>query len=90
MGYIDENLMTGEQIMYRTTLHWVVFIWSGFFLIIGIGFLFTEFFVIGILCIIIAALLGLKSFIKYKTSEFGVSNKRVLVKTGWIKRSAAA
>ncbi len=27
MGYIENNLMNGENILYRARLHWVVFIW---------------------------------------------------------------
>jgi len=27
MGYIDDNLISGEQVVYRTKLHWVIFLW---------------------------------------------------------------
>ena len=37
------------------------------------------------LCFII---LGTSSAIRYLTSEFGVTNKRVLIKTGFIKRTS--
>jgi uncharacterized membrane protein YdbT with pleckstrin-like domain len=26
MGYIDDNLLSGEQITYRTRLHWIVYL----------------------------------------------------------------
>ena len=26
MGYIDENLMNGEQVVHRSKLHWIVFL----------------------------------------------------------------
>ena len=26
MAYIDQNLMTGERIIYRAKLHWIVFL----------------------------------------------------------------
>ena len=25
MGYVDEHLMTGERVVYRTSLHWIIF-----------------------------------------------------------------
>jgi uncharacterized membrane protein YdbT with pleckstrin-like domain len=41
---------------------------------------------VGGLFIFLAALTGSFSFINYSTSEFAVTNKRVLVKVGWIRR----
>jgi len=26
MGYIDKDLISGEQVVYRTKLHWVIFL----------------------------------------------------------------
>lgn len=26
MGYVDDNLLSGEQVIYRTRLHWIVFL----------------------------------------------------------------
>jgi len=43
---------------------------------------------VGVIFIIIAMIAGLFSLIKYKTSEFGVTNKRVIVKVGFISRNS--
>lgn len=31
MSYIDRNLIPGEQVVYRTRLHWIVIFWHVFF-----------------------------------------------------------
>ncbi len=92
MGYIEKNLMAGEKVTYRTNLHWVVFFWSVTFVIIAmVGFVSISAIgvagvVIGMFFVFLALLTGIWSYIEYATSEFAVTNKRVLVKIGWIRR----
>jgi uncharacterized membrane protein YdbT with pleckstrin-like domain len=86
MGYIEKNLMVGEKVVYRAKLHWVVFLWAAIFLFIAIIGFANGSGTVGGLFIFLAALTGFFSFISYSTSEFGVTNKRVLVKVGWIRR----
>lgn len=90
MSYIDKHLMTGENILYRARLHWVVFIWPAIWFLVAIVF-FSSVDVIaavGGIFVLIALLTGIASFIKYSTSEFGVTNKRVIVKVGFIRRDS--
>jgi uncharacterized membrane protein YdbT with pleckstrin-like domain len=87
MSYLDDNLMGGERVVYRTSLHWVVYLWSTLFLLLGVSMLSTaETAPAGGLFIPLAIILGLSSFIRVKTSEFGVTNRRVMIKVGWIRR----
>jgi uncharacterized membrane protein YdbT with pleckstrin-like domain len=91
MGYIEENLMQGEQIRYYTKLHWIVFIFPIFLIVIGLGIafvfsLYSAALILGTLFFLVGILLGVPRFITYKTSEFAVTNKRVLIKVGFIKR----
>jgi uncharacterized membrane protein YdbT with pleckstrin-like domain len=90
MGYIDKNLMSGERIVYRTKLHWIVFLWPIIFLILAVVFLASgkEIAILGALFILIALLSALSAFISFKTSEFGITNKRVLIKVGFIRRNS--
>ncbi len=97
MSYIDDNLMSGERVIYRSKLHWVVVVIPIIFAVIialialvllftggdavGMGYFFLFFLLIAIIWVI-------SSFISFKTSEFGVTNKRVLVKVGWIRRNS--
>ena len=43
---------------------------------------------VGGLFVLIAIITGIASFINYTTSEFGITNKRVIVKVGFIRRNS--
>lgn len=90
MSYIDNNLLTGENVTYRAKLHWIVFAWPIIWLIVAIvlfsnGNSAAGF---GTIAIILFILTGITSLVSYLTSEFGVTNKRVLVKIGFIRRNS--
>jgi uncharacterized membrane protein YdbT with pleckstrin-like domain len=91
MGYIDNNLMDGEIILYRSKLHWAVFLWPAIIFAVGIFFCNiggrdNGFF--GGMFIFAAIITSVISFIKCKTSEFGITNKRVIAKVGLISRKS--
>jgi len=97
MGYVEDNLMEGEQILYRAKLHWAVFILPG--LIFLIAFMFGVFALMGredtttssLCCIpvfflILALLTGIDSLVSYLTTEFAMTDRRIIAKTGFIRR----
>ena len=91
MKYIDKYLLSDEKIIYRAHLHWIIFLWPIVWFLLaliffGIGGSVSM--VFGILFIAITIGHGLVSFVVYKTSEFGITNKRVLVKVGFIRRNS--
>lgn len=86
-SYIETNLMNGENIVYREKLHWVVFLWPVIWVIIAIIY-FSFGSPIGLLFLLIGLFSGLSSYINYNTSEFGITNKRVIVKVGFIRRNS--
>ena len=86
MGYIENKLVSAEKVIYRTKLHWGIFLWSAIFLVVAIIGFAGGSEPTGWLFILLTVLTGISSFINYSTSEFGVTNKRVLVKVGWIRR----
>jgi len=90
MGYIDENLMSGEQVVYRTKLHWIVFLGPIIFVILAFIFFASgkEIAPVGSLFFLIAIVWAVSAFISFKTSEFGITNKRVLIKVGFIRRNS--
>jgi uncharacterized membrane protein YdbT with pleckstrin-like domain len=124
MGYVDRNLLPGENVIYRTNLHWIIFLWPAIFLFLifisvalatefGRGLLrsiefvqklledtefsevllrATEFgeilLIAGIFFGILFIIKGFKSLIAYATSEFAVTNKRILFKIGFIRRNS--
>ena len=86
-GYIDQYLMPGENVVYRTRLHWAVFLPPLAWFIFAVGLFFTGLRFVGALLLVFAVFpLAITSFIARATSEFAITNKRVLIKTGWISR----
>jgi uncharacterized membrane protein YdbT with pleckstrin-like domain len=91
LSYIDNNLMNGEEVIYRAKLHWIVFFWPVVILAVAIVFFSSgraEDVGMGGTFLLVSMVLGLLSFINYKTSEFGVTNKRVIAKFGFIRRNS--
>jgi len=87
MSYIDGNLLPGERVVYRTRLHWLLFTGPVLFTVVvllpiawflGIGAwkAFTWIPLALGLCILLA------TFIKRHSSDFAVTNKRVMMKVG--------
>lgn len=72
MGYVDDHLMPNERVVYRTTLHWIMFLGPALASLVLIG-----------LPWLIAA------WVKYRSSEFAVTDKRLIVKTGFIQRQTS-
>jgi uncharacterized membrane protein YdbT with pleckstrin-like domain len=87
MSYIDGNLLPGEHIVYRTRLHWKIFV---------VPLLFTVFILLPItwllangtwshyawIPLVVALVLLAPAFIKRQSSDFAVTNKRVMMKVG--------
>lgn len=89
MGYIDNNLMVGEQVVYRTTLHWAIFLIPSVLFAATLVFLFVAFLMLGKIwtfvalgLMVICGLVLLGRYATFATSEFGVTNKRVVTKVG--------
>ena len=89
MGYIESNLLPDEKIVYKARLHWIIF-WKPFALIVlGIVFVFIQPIVAAIV-IAIGVFALISPIVDYATSEFGVTNKRVIIKVGFLRRNVRA
>ena len=87
VGYIEQNLIEGEVVIYKTKLHWFpVFLWPAFILLLFVFGLISDNGEAGAFFLLIALILGLGSLVNYSASEFGVINKRILAKVGWVSR----
>jgi uncharacterized membrane protein YdbT with pleckstrin-like domain len=91
MGYVDDNLLSGEQIVYRTRLHWKVFILPVFLFLVGIALValaiyhgFDPYF--SLLILVLPLGVFFSSYLTWRSSEFAVTDKRVLIKTGIVSR----
>jgi uncharacterized membrane protein YdbT with pleckstrin-like domain len=85
MGYIDANLLPDEKIVYRAPLHWIVFWKPSALILCGIVFLLLQP-IVGMVVVAIGLLALIPPAIDYATSEFGVTNKRVIIKIGFLRR----
>jgi len=85
MGYIESNLLPGERVVYKSQLHWSIFLRSSLIAVVGIALLAIQP-MLGALVFLLGLILALPVFIRYKTSEFGITTKRVVIKVGFIQR----
>ena len=102
MGYIEDNLISGEAVTYRGHLHWKVVFWPGVLAIVlgipGLYILWRAAFgstadgtggftpLAGAALILLGVLPLIVAQIKRGSCQFAVTNKRVIVKAGLIKR----
>lgn len=95
MSFIDKNLLTNEVVIYRAHMHWVIFLNTFLYLLLsitacGFNLRLTEpnqlLWAISILGLLLAFISSITGYIRYKTSEFAITNKRVLIKIGFIQR----
>ena len=73
MSYIDQSLIEGEQVIHRGRVSW----WSAFWLVF-LGLL-TLVIVIGLVFLAWA-------WIRVRSTEIAITNKRIIAKFGFIKR----
>ncbi len=92
MSYVDSNLMNGEVVMHRAKLHKVLFVWPGivalvaFILAIWILIHPTYHALYALASLAVGAIFLLSPYVQYITSEYAVTNKRVIVKVGLVRR----
>jgi uncharacterized membrane protein YdbT with pleckstrin-like domain len=88
MGYIEKHLLTGERVVYRAKLHWVIFKWPIFFLLVSLPCFFgrKELVYAGAGLVALALLLVIGPAVRSAGAEFGVTNKRLVAKTGMVRR----
>jgi uncharacterized membrane protein YdbT with pleckstrin-like domain len=94
MSYLDDHLLAGEQIVYRARLHWSIFATP--IIVIGLGIALAiilriyqpEYWYAGAALAGIGLLLAIGPAIRYASSEFAVTDKRVVAKLGFIERES--
>jgi uncharacterized membrane protein YdbT with pleckstrin-like domain len=103
MGYVEDNLITGETISYRARLHWLLFIKPAFIAVVIVAFAVFLFYAadlakvlstqtaalvwIGVLAVAAAPVVA--KALTWRSAEFAVTNKRVILKTGFIQSKTA-
>ena len=86
MSYIDTHLLPGEVVSYRTRLHWKIFVVpvlvSITMIALAIWALSARKNVLAIAPVVVATMVLLVAWVQRRSSEFAVTNKRVIIKLG--------
>jgi len=91
MSYVDANLISGEKIVFRTHLHWKVFLLPVLFFLVGMAITAAAIYqgvdpYLSFLILVIPLGVLFQSYLTWRCSEFAVTDKRVLIKTGIVSR----
>jgi uncharacterized membrane protein YdbT with pleckstrin-like domain len=85
MSYIDDSISSGEHLVGRARLSWVLFGWPIVLIILGIA-IATRTVGFGLCVLFVGLVWAAGVYLKVRFSEFGVSNKRVIFKVGILSR----
>jgi uncharacterized membrane protein YdbT with pleckstrin-like domain len=87
VSYIDENLLPDEHVVYRADLHCIIFARAILVLVVGLVLVFVPRIAqASVVVLLIGVVMLVPPFVAYRTTELGVTNKRVIVKTGLFRR----
>ncbi len=87
MAYSETNLIAGERLVYRARIHWKVFIWPALWLLAGLLALASNS-TIWLILVLIGLVAIIKPYVTYTTTEFGLTDRRIIRKAGLIRRHA--
>lgn len=81
MGYIENNLMKDEELIFSTKLHPGIYAGPATLILVGVA-LFLGSGSLGTVVTTLGLLWFLRAWSRRKSSEFCITNKRVIAKTG--------
>jgi membrane protein YdbS with pleckstrin-like domain len=94
MGYLDDHLLDGERIVYRARLHWTIFLKAILAALLGVALAIVlwmyqpNYWYLGAVLVGVGLLLAIPPLIRYTSTEFAVTNKRLLSKVGFVERES--
>ncbi len=94
MGYVERHLLPGERVVYKTRLHWVLFVKPALVLLAGLALMIVLrsvqdppwLWMIGGAVALVGLFWGLVHYVELMTSEFAVTTSRLIFKVGLISR----
>jgi uncharacterized membrane protein YdbT with pleckstrin-like domain len=88
--YTKTTLLPEENILYSTKPHYIVFGKFFVYLVLAyfVGFHFLDSLLIGAVLVIASIAAFVNSIVVYFCSEYVITNKRILVKIGFIQRKS--
>lgn len=98
MGFVENNLMPNEKIVAWAEHHWWGLVGPIVWVSIGIGISLTPLWnknndirmisvLLGAIVAFVAIFILAGDLITYYTSEYAVTNKKIVMKVGWIRRT---
>ena len=93
MSYVDDNLMSGEQVVHRARLHWGIFVVPAIVLFIGLIIAISTGAAIGgggaftaLVILLLFSIPMIRAVITYLTTELAITSRRVIAKWGFVRR----
>jgi uncharacterized membrane protein YdbT with pleckstrin-like domain len=94
MGYVERHLLPNEQVLYKTRLHWILFLKPALVGMVGLVLTAALAWVgdppwlvaLGLIVVATGLLWGLVRAVELLTSEFAVTTTRLIFKVGLVAR----
>lgn len=94
MGYVERHLLAGERVVYKTRLHWVLFVKPALLVLAGVILMVLLrqvqdprwLWIFGAAVALIGLVWAFVHYIEVMTSEFAVTTSRLILKVGLISR----
>ncbi len=94
MGYVERHLLAGEHVVYKTRLHWILFLRPALVVVAGIALALVLrpvldppwLWMIGAALAVIGLAWAFVHYVELMTSEFAVTSSRLILKVGLISR----
>ena len=94
MGYVERHLLAGERVVYKTRLHWVLFVKPALLMLVGVILMVLLrqvqdprwLWIFGAAVALIGLVWAFVHYVQVMTSEFAVTTSRLIFKVGLISR----
>jgi uncharacterized membrane protein YdbT with pleckstrin-like domain len=94
VGYVERHLLAGERVVYKTRLHWVLFVKPALVVLAGMILMVLLrqvqdppwLWMFGAAAALIGLVWAFVHYVEVMTSEFAVTTSRLILKVGLISR----
>jgi len=94
VGYVERHLLAGERVVYKTRLHWVLFVKPALVVLAGMILMVLLrqvqdppwLWMFGAAVVLIGLVWAFVHYVEVMTSEFAVTTSRLILKVGLISR----
>jgi len=94
VGYVERHLLAGERVLYKTRLHWVLFVKPALLMLVGVILMVLLrqvqdprwLWIFGAAVALIGLVWAFVHYVEVMTSEFAVTTSRLILKVGLISR----